>query len=153
MSKEVFHYAPAAYLPRILQSGHLRPSNAGAPKERPLLWFSTRQDWEPTATKMKWDPQRGLQHMTFAEQLATVGCIRFALPANDERLLTWIKACKVAGTPARLRQVMELSGRLQGGDPANWFAVTCEVPLLDLRLEVLRGSKWRCADDLVGAIS
>lgn len=146
MSKEVFHYAPAAYLSRILQSGYLRPSNAGAPKEKPLLWFSTRLDWEPTATKMKWDPQRGLQHMTFAEQVATVGCIRFALPADDERLLNWTKACKLAGTPGHLRQALELSGRLQGSNPANWFAVACEVSLADLRLEVLRESRWQQAE-------
>jgi hypothetical protein len=48
----LWHYAPWFYLQHMVDSGDLRPSNAGAPDLTPTLWFSANQNWEPTATKL-----------------------------------------------------------------------------------------------------
>ena len=96
--KAVYHYAPWAYLPSMVEAGCLRPSNAGAEGEAALLWFSAHQHWEPTATKLLMRRDGASRLMTFAEQLASFGCIRFRLAADDPRLMTWKAACAVAGT-------------------------------------------------------
>ena len=46
----VWHYAPWSYLVRMVEFGALRPGNASATNEVPMLWFSANQKWEPTAT-------------------------------------------------------------------------------------------------------
>lgn len=122
----VWHYAPWAYLARMVESGVLRPSAAGAPGESPLLWFSANQQWEPTATKI----------FTFKQQAMTLGCIRFGLPADDPRLLNWREACLTAGTPREARRGMVQAGKKRGAHPAQWFAIIAPVPLTELRFQV-----------------
>lgn len=86
MARILWHYAPGQYLPDMVSAGRLRTSNVGAPGEAPLLWFSANQTWEPTATKSV-QTRRGLMRLTFAQQVARSGCIRFGLPSDDCRLL------------------------------------------------------------------
>ena len=79
----VYHYTTEQHhLPLILTAGELRPSNAGAEHETPLLWFSRATRWEATATKMIQGPN-GLRLLTFKEQLSVFGCARFSLRADD----------------------------------------------------------------------
>ncbi len=138
----IHHYTTENHhLPMILASGALRPSNAGAENERPLLWFSKAQLWEKTATKMV-RSERGLRLLTFAEQLAEYGCVRFSLPNDDPRLMNWVDACKYAGITSTARRKLETVGRKRGGSPIDWFAISGSVPLTDLKLQRYDGSQW-----------
>lgn len=146
-----WHYTAWARLRHIVDSGHLRPSNAGATGEQPLLWFSLNQRWEATATKLVGRAGR-FYRLTFAEQAAEFGCVRFGLSAADPRLLGWKVACAAAGTPRETRRTLEVIGRRQGGDPAEWFATVSKIPLSDLAFEVwLDGWKPARADEMVEA--
>ena len=140
----VFHYAPWAYLPKMVASGCLRASNAGAPRELPLIWFSLNQQWEPTATKTS----GGFRRLTFQEQLVTVGCIRFGLAYDDPRLMPWKRACATAGTRREDRRSLEKVGKRVGGDPEHWFAIAGDVPLSDLDLEIFGDGSWRHANPI-----
>jgi hypothetical protein len=138
----VHHYTTEQHhLPLILQSGELRPSNAGALNEPPLLWFSRAQRWEGTATKMVQGPT-GPRLLTFAEQLATFGCVRFSLPADDPRLMTWADACKYAGISSTARRKLETVGRKRGGSPIDWLAIAGPVALPELKLQRFDGTRW-----------
>jgi len=138
----VFHYAPWAYLPAMVQAGQLVPSNSGASNEKPMLWFSANQQWEPTAGKASGQ----IAMMTFKQQLAVGGCIRFGLPATDSRLMSWKAACTVAGTGRDERRAMERAGKKRGADPSQWFAIAESVPLDQLLLEVFVDNAWHPAD-------
>ena len=140
---DVYHYTTEKHhLPMILESGHLRPSNAGgAPGEPPLVWFSRDEQWEPTATKMMQGPD-GVERITFSRQLEIFGCVRFSLPADDPRLMPWAEACKHAGIGFTQRRKLEAAGIKQGGAPHNWLAVSCAVPLADVRMQVFTHGKW-----------
>jgi hypothetical protein len=142
--KKVWHYAPWAYLPEIVQSGSLLASNAGTAGERPMLWFSAHQVWEPTATKLLRAPDGKLIPMTFAQQAQSFGCIRFGLPAHDVRLLPWSDACFIAGTRARARRALERTGRLQHANPDQWFATIESLALSELHFQVWLDG-WRDA--------
>lgn len=138
----VHHYTTERHhLPLILATGELRPSNAGAEHEPPLLWFSRAQRWEATATKIIQD-QSGPRLLTFHEQLAAFGCVRFSLPADDTRLMCWPDACKYAGIGYTARRQLEAIGRKLGGSPADWLAIAAAVPLVDVRLERFDGAEW-----------
>lgn len=138
----VHHYTTEHHhLPLILASGELRPSNAGAEHEVPLLWFSLAQRWEGTATKMV-QTEGGPRLLTFAEQLASFGCVRFSLSADDPRLMSWADACKYAGITSTTRRKLEAVGRKRGGSPINWFAIAGPVPLADTRVQRFDGTSW-----------
>lgn len=138
----VHHYAPCVHLPRIYQSGVLRPSNAGAPNEKPLLWFSANQRWEPTATKMIADASGKPVLLTFEQQLELLGCCRFSLPANDSRLLKWAEARRAAGMGYTVKRKLEEIGRKRGGNPLDWFAVAESIDVASLTFSVFENERW-----------
>lgn len=143
-SNLVWHYAPWSYLHRIVKSGALLGSNAGAPEEKPMLWFSANQHWEPTATKLMKNGSGGILQLTFAQQVKHAGCIRFGLAAEDPRLFNWKEACVIAGTKREMRRALEMAGKRQGANPAHWYATPAAVPLSELVFQVWDG-KWQDA--------
>lgn len=137
MSPEyVWHYTPVTYLEDIQAHGALKPSNAGAPNETPLLWFSTNQRIEATALKAVRNDAGGVKVLTFAEQLEFCGCARFGLSKDDPRLMTWRNACDFVGMSFTTRRKMERVGTQRGGNPLHWLAVASEVPLSDMVAQV-----------------
>ncbi len=146
----VWHYTPWSYLPKIVDSGHLRPANAGAPTERPLLWFSSRKDFEPTALKAFQSNDGRPQQLTFEEQVSLVGCVRFGLPQGDTRLMPWVVACKEGGISITQKRVMEKRGKQIKSSSGNWFATSISVPLEEMEFHVFINGKWMPADDLRG---
>ena len=135
----VWHYAPWAYLPSMVESGVLRVGNASAPGEKPLLWFSTNQKWDATAAKIVRTNTGTPRFLTFKEQEKVLGCIRFGLATDDSRLLNWIDACSAAGTPRETRRQMERVGKKKGADSAHWFATAVSIPLNELHFQVWVG--------------
>jgi hypothetical protein len=140
--KALYHYtSERQHLPAILASGELR-GRADMAGERPLVWFSAHPFWEPTATKPRW--LGGLVvPQTFEKYRDGAGCVRFALPADDARLMPWRRACKFAGIPKRDRWALEAVGAEVGGHPRHWLALAGPVPLAELRAERLEGGQWQ----------
>lgn len=143
--KLVWHYAPWATLPSIVAAGALVPGNATEGTATPLLWFSARQDWDPSATKFVRDggePRR----MTLQEHRRRFGCIRFGVPGDDRRLISWAEACRAAGTNFTERRRLEAAFRQLGANPAEWSAMTQPAPLVGLRFQVQMEEEWGEAD-------
>lgn len=132
----VWHYTPWASLPKIVKTGALRPSNAEARHEAPLLWFSSDQYWEPTATKILRTTDGRLLQLTFDQQAERFGCVRFGLPSGDIRLLNWSEACRASGASKIDKRALERTGAKRGGTHKNWSATLCAIPLSELRFEV-----------------
>ena len=135
------HYTTLTLLPQILNSGHLLPHMDGR-IEKSVVWLSSDSFWEPPATK----PCRtdsALVSLKFWEYRDLFGCIRFALPADDSRLLTWRDVCEQAGLSRVERRKLEADARKRGGDPKQWFAVPAAIPLADMSLEILSINEWR----------
>lgn len=137
--KYVWHYTVIEYLPKIRGYGMLLPSNASAEGELPLLWFSANQEWEPTAAKPMRTATGRLVTPSMREVFELGRAIRFGLPSNDPRLMSWRAACKFAGTPRRMREAMERVGVEQGGKPGEWYATSEPVPVEELVMQVYSG--------------
>jgi hypothetical protein len=57
--ENIYHYTTGLKLRSIINSGAIKPTTAKIePHEKPVAWFSTQEQWEPTATKV---PIAGLQ--------------------------------------------------------------------------------------------
>ena len=141
----LWHYTAWEHLAAICESGALKRTNVGAEGEAPMLWFSSQQQWEPTATKLVVDSARRVQRLTFQQQVELFGCVRFGLASDDSRILDWKAACALAGTPGKLKRKMEAYGQSVGANPAHWFATAVDVPLPGARFQVWLG-QWHDAD-------
>lgn len=139
--RRLHHYSALTRLPQMLNSGHLLPIMNGH-VEAPLVWFSAHPFWEPTATK-PCRTDNALVNLKFWEYRDLFGCIRFALPADDSRLMTWREVCQQAGLSRVDRRKLEAAARKRGGDPKQWFAVPAAIPLADMSLEILSINEWR----------
>jgi hypothetical protein len=104
-----------------------------------MLWFSAHPHWEPTATKNTVSKDGTLRRLSFDEQVQHGGCIRFALSAEDARLMNWEAACATAGTPRDMRRELERRGRSIGANHAHWFATAVPIALRELQLQVYVG--------------
>jgi hypothetical protein len=132
----VWHYTSWATLPRIVAAGRLLPGDAQDPGETPMLWFSARQDWEPTATAQVVDGAQP-RMLTLQEHRQRFGCVRFGLPGGDPRLSPWELACRAAGMGLTRRRKLEAWSRQAGANPADWFGTSQAIPLMGLRFQVL----------------
>ncbi|SMP65657.1 hypothetical protein SAMN06295888_1135 [Desulfonatronum zhilinae] len=154
--RRVYHYTDIANkLPLIIGSGGLMPTNTFAENERPLIWFTTSPDFEPTATRGIYDKETGeTKWLTVQEQEKMLGLCRFLLPATDKRLMNWKKACVYAGTPKRIRVALEKYAREKGSNTKDFFAVAPFIPLSELSFERWTGQEWlNCDDDLARIIA
>ncbi len=141
-AKFLWHYAPWSRLAEIEKSGFLKCSNASAPNELPMLWFSAKQVWEPTATK-NWRMTSGqLMPLTFEAQNAKLGCIRFGIAETDPRLQKWKQACATLGILRGARCKLEGVGKKMSANPEDWYATAVNVPLNELRFQVW-SSGWK----------
>ena len=51
--ENIYHYTTGMKLRSIINSGCIKPTTAKIePNEKPVAWFSTQDQWEPTATKV-----------------------------------------------------------------------------------------------------
>lgn len=75
-----WHYTTGKKAALILESGELRPTNCNVPAgEKPVLWFSLRQSWEPSATKGIVDSRTGRRRDATLTEMHFMGGGSFAL--------------------------------------------------------------------------
>ena len=120
----VYHYTTGLKLRSIINSGAIKPSTAHVPAhEKPVAWFSTSPEWEPTATKTSVPGKLG-QLITAKAQN---GLVRITVPG----------ACapygiqqlpKVAGTSLQAYTGLLLAGLELGADPGVWRFTPNPVP-------------------------
>lgn len=144
----LWHYTFGHKLPLIVTDAALRPNGAKiAPSEKPVLWFSADQVFEPTAVKLVHVPGKTrLQRLSVLELHAMVGVFRFGIAAADERLIPWVGLQRRAriskpGVASMLRAAVEV-----GAKATNWHGTMTDVALDDLVFEAWDGSSWAPAD-------
>lgn len=149
----VWHYTTEAHhLPGILRDGCIHPATVGiGPRERPVVWFSSRLTYEPTAIKVARDlPDGSTQLGTLADQIEAVGAARIGIDAGDA--LPWARLVKAAKISPTTERRLIRAARAVGGSAADWFGVVGEVPReLWRAVEVMRAGRWVAADDAARA--
>ena len=112
-----WHYTTGQKLNGILTSGEIRPSTAHLDAgEQPVVWFSSRPIWEPTATKCFVSGKLG-QLITAQAQ---GGLVRIAVPASTAPY-TFQHIHVIAGTTPETCVGLILAGLEMGADPNDWW--------------------------------
>ena len=112
----LYHYTTQEKLAQILSTDVIKPSTTRLePNEKPVVWFSTSSQWEPTATKCLLTGKLG-QVITAAAQggLARIA-VRPGVARHGLRELPLL-----ALTPTETCMGLVLAGLKMGADPAHW---------------------------------
>jgi hypothetical protein len=144
-----WHYTIRFHLPSILSVGALLPADPFHAMgvfereelrrfygdEKPAVWFSLRQDWEPTADKGS--------AASRAETLAIGGgLLRFGV---DERRVpaTWTYHANTSGLKKKAARALERAAREKGANPSDWRVSYEPVPVTDCVIEVFNPTTER----------
>jgi hypothetical protein len=120
----VFHFTTGTKLRQIINSGCIKPTTAKIePQEKPVAWFSTQGQWEPTATKV---PVPGM-----AGQIATAqaqgGLVRITVPGTCAPY-AFPQLPLIAGTKPSVCIGLLVAGLELGSDPDTWRFTPTPVP-------------------------
>lgn len=154
-TKYTYHYTTVQKGEQIFKSSQINPTDTNVPiNETPIVWFSSRQDWEPTANKGminemgcyvsldKWETY------TFGG-----GLIRFGV--DPDILVPFPKIGRLSNMTKSEEKRLIRSGKQMGSNHTDWFG-TNEPVKKDKWLvieywksgETLESGKWeRFPDD------
>ena len=120
----IYHYTTGLKLRSIINSGAIKPTTAKIePHEKPVAWFSTSPQWEPTATKVSIPGQQG-QLLTAKAQagLVRITVLRTCAPYVFPQLPL------IAGTSPQACIGLLLAGLELGSEPNTWRFTPTPVP-------------------------
>ena len=122
--ENIYHYSTGLKLKQIINSGHIRPSTAHVPlNEKPVAWFSTQEQWEPTATKV---PVPGMQGQIETAK-AQGGLVRITVPGTSAPYV-FQQLPLIAGTKPSVCIGLLIAGLDLGSDPDTWRFTPTPVP-------------------------
>lgn len=121
MTKLVWHYTIADHARMILAERTIRPSTLFLPPgEKPVVWFSARQHWEPTCNKALSGPGGQRIPLSMQETLRHGGGgWRFGMSASE--LIPWRELKRAANIAPATARGLERAARNVGADPDFWY--------------------------------
>lgn len=134
----LFHYTIVSLLKKILDSKQIAVATIGVPvEERPVVWFSARQDWEPTATPSWNGRQITFEELCKIETPARIEINPQAAPLN------WKAWRTQSGVKARMAWGLEVTAIRLHSSVAEWRMSFDPVGEKDwLAIEIFLGGVW-----------
>jgi hypothetical protein len=119
--KRLFHYTRIGNLKKIQAAGKIiQATTFVEPPEIPVVWFSYRQDWEPTATPGLIDAASGTRRsLTFEEFASRETPARIEIDPQAAPL-SWRAWRKSSGVKSRTVKALEELALRQDASPADW---------------------------------
>jgi hypothetical protein len=123
-----WHYTTGEKFLLIVESGELRPTDIGVSyPEKPILWFSLEQKWEPTACKAILENGE-LKTLSMEETFEYgKGLVRFGIRLDS--LHHWKKLIRKSQMAADMVKQLESTGLQQGADKNLWYGSIGIIPL------------------------
>ena len=122
--ENVFHYTTGLKLRSIINTGAIKPTTARIePHEKPVAWFSTSSQWEPTASKV---PVPGMQGQIETAK-AQGGLVRITVPGTCAPYI-FPQLPLIAGTTPSVCIGLLIAGLELGSDPDTWRFTPTPVP-------------------------
>ena len=143
--ENIYHYTTCLKLKQIINSGCIKPTTAKIePNEKPVAWFSTSPEWEPTATKV---PIPGIQGQIETAK-AQAGLVRITVPGTCAPYV-FSQLPLIAGTSPQACIGLLLAGLELGSDPNTWRFTPTPVPTFlfrDVEFYDFASNTWLAVD-------
>jgi hypothetical protein len=116
-----WHYTPGVHFSRIMQYGFIRGSTAGVPEnEKPVVWFSLDQRFEPTAKKLLQQDDGTVQALSMEKTHAAYGGLfRFGVP--PKHLMSGDNLRRRANIQRESWNALVKSALRDGASPNLWY--------------------------------
>jgi hypothetical protein len=138
--KTPWHYTYGPHFDEICQTGVILPATLFVfPPEKPVVWFSIEETWEPTV----WKIHNG-RELKFDGIVAEFSAFRISPNDVGRKLLHHYRHLeRLAKTPTNMRKHLEKEGRARGANPGFWF-FSLEPITLDLweSIQVFEDGRW-----------
>jgi hypothetical protein len=147
--KKKWHYTTGRHFLSIVKTGVINPATSYVPAgEKPIVWFSTNQTWESTATKARIDPDGTIIGMSMAETAEVFdGLVRIGIAAETAPY-RWRELKELSGMSGRMAQHLYDRAIECGARPGDWWGTFTPVPRSEwVKIEVLNGGRWEDFDD------
>ena len=143
--KLAWHYTVSIRAAGILSAGELRPSTAFVPaSEIPIVWFSTRQHWEPTANKALQNADGHRVPLDFDETIEYGGGgWRFGVAVDQ--LTPWRRLKLAAHISPDMAAGLVRAAKRCGADPSFWYGSLKPVRMSVCLIERLTDGRWIAA--------
>ena len=141
----VYHYTVGSNFEKIMLSKVLKLATKGIPNNtKPVLWFSSNQFWEHTATKLMSNGYGHTREGTM-EDMLMLGMFRFAI--DSSKTLHFKKLKKAAKMSNKEVWMLKTAAKHMGGKHKEWYGVLNELDISEcLSIEEFVGNKWVKAD-------
>lgn len=139
-----WHYTVGLCWAEIVKDGVIKPATAFVPPgEKPIVWFSTSEDWDSTANKVQVRDDGTVQNLDRAEteQLAG-GLVRIGVDAETAPL-DWHALKELSGMSSGMAQGLYKVAIKQGSRPGDWWGTFDAVPRAKwLKVERYDNGQW-----------
>lgn len=134
-----WHYTTGTKVVEIVKDGFLKPSSVHVdPPEHPILWFSIREDFEPTASKAVVVERGALPRTLSVVEGVRSGRGLYRFGVGTSRLIPWLILRKRARMPKRIAKGLVAAGRKLGSNPNHWFGSLKPIRVDDCIIETAR---------------
>jgi hypothetical protein len=139
----LWHYTIVERLQHILNAGEIRPPVNLPKTEKPVVWFSANQDWEPTANKRYQSPRGQISLLSKDQTILLGGGLARIGVAPATAPLDWKTFKRESGISAARAKALYEEAVASGSRPALWFATFDPVPRAEwLAVETWDGQQW-----------
>lgn len=140
----LWHYTTGQCFKDIVDDGFIRPATARtAEVERPIVWFSSNQEWEPTSTKICVPPVGEPWRLSKEElRVSGNGLVRFGVNRRMVRL-DWTAMKRLSGMSRDTARELKVIGRRLGSKPEWWYGTFYPVQRSEwIAIDVLDEGQW-----------
>jgi hypothetical protein len=138
-----WHYTNGDSYVDIIKSGVLSLATIGISEgEKPVLWFTINQEWEPTVNGTTSDDGVSWHRNTMQETKENYdGLYRFGISSLN--LIPWVELVKVANIPHRVKKALEKTAIKSGSNPFHWLGSLQPIDISDTFIETMDDTgKW-----------
>lgn len=146
-----WHYTICRHLDQIRKDGEIRPARLFiGVGERPITWFSTAADWEPTANKSRPGSDGSIVFLDRAGTAELYGLARIGV-APETAPYDWQALKELSGMAGKMAQELYRGAIRAGSRPGNWWGTFEAVPRSQwIAVQIYRDGVWV---DVPGAVA
>jgi hypothetical protein len=151
----LWHYTTGENFVQIVTDDAIKPATEHVPKsERPIVWFSLNQWWEPTANKGRRTSDGRIVTATMLE-MCELGCGLARIGVDPETApYDWKTLRELSGMSPAMARGLYNAAIKQGARPGEWRGTFESVPQSQwTAVEVLQDGRWVPFDQAIGMLS
>jgi hypothetical protein len=117
----IWHYTVGGNFASIYHSGAIQPATAYIEVgEKPIVWFTTEEFWEPTVTKGIRRPDGTVENLGMRELIAEGFLLWRIGVAPETAPYNWSELKKLSGMPSGIATRLAKVAKKQRGNPSKW---------------------------------